>query len=368
MDGDARIIRVELGSRSYSIVIKRGLMDEIGERMVGCGFSGRVGVVTNPVVGGLYLERLKNSLEGRGLKPVVIEIPDGEEYKSLEQASRIYDSLIEHRMDRNSPVVALGGGVVGDITGFVAATFLRGVPYVQVPTTLLAQVDSSVGGKTAVNHPRGKNLIGAFYQPAAVFIDPDTLRTLDVRELRAGLAEVVKYGVIWDREFFEFMEKNTDALVEGRDEIIHAIERSCAIKARVVSEDECEKGLRSILNFGHTFGHAIEAIAGFGSIKHGEAISMGMVMASLFSMRLGLCGQDVVKRIKTLLESIGLPVIPPPFQSHAFLETMKLDKKVLNDRLRFVLVEEPGRVTLKEVDEQDVEQFLTEFNSIIHTL
>jgi 3-dehydroquinate synthase len=321
-------IKVELEEqqkRSYPIYIERGCLDEIGPGLRRLGLKGKCVLVTNPLVESLYGKRVSKSLKGSG-----------------------FDIFI----------VALGGGVIGDITGFVAATYLRGVPYVQVPTTLLAQVDSSVGGKTAVNHPRGKNLIGAFYQPKAVFIDPDVLKTLDVRELRAGLAEVVKYGIIRDEDFFRFLEDNPKDLLDLKDPLVRAIERSCEIKAQVVAEDETEKGLRSILNFGHTFGHAIEAVTGYRRLKHGEAISMGMVMAASFSLKLGLCDSTVVSRITNILETLGLPVEVPDLAPDAIIEAMLVDKKVLSGRMRFVLVRDIGNVVLNEVPDKEVTAFL----------
>ncbi|MFQ5442820.1 MAG: 3-dehydroquinate synthase [Thermodesulfobacteriota bacterium] len=352
-------IKVELGARSYPLQIERGIVDGVGARLKEMGFAGRAAVVTNPLVGGLYNDRVITGLKEAGFDALTITLPDGEEYKNLSEASRIYDALIEHKMERNSPLVALGGGVIGDITGFAAATFLRGVPYVQVPTTLLAQVDSSVGGKTAVNHARGKNLIGAFYQPAAVFIDPDVLKTLDEREVRSGLGEVVKYGVIRDGEFFSFLEANSESLLQLKDELITAIKRSCEIKARVVSVDEREEtGLRAVLNFGHTFGHAIETLTGYGTFKHGEAVAMGMVMAARLSARLGLCGPDVEGRLKGLLDSMGLPTAPPSIPASSVIESMRHDKKVSGGRLRFVLAEAIGTVLLMDVSEGDIEDFL----------
>ncbi len=352
-----REIKVELGDRSYPIIIKRGLLSEIGERTNGLGFTGKIAVVTNPLVGGLYAETVMKALKGKGLNPILITVPDGEEYKTLKEASLIFDSLVEHKMERSSPIIALGGGVIGDMSGFVAATFLRGVPYIQVPTTLLAQVDSSVGGKTAVNHPKGKNLIGAFYQPKAVFIDPDFLKTLDEREKRAGLAEAVKYGVILDKDFFKFLEDNPGELLKAGDIITGAIEKSCEIKARVVSADEKESGLRSILNFGHTFAHAIEALTGYGTFKHGEAVSIGMVMAAKLSVGLGLATPDTEKRVRELLLSIGLPINAPNLSAESFIESMRLDKKVAGERIRFVLVTEIGKVTVKEVNEKELRRF-----------
>jgi len=354
-----RELTVELGERSYRIKIDDGLLDRIGPEMAALGFAGPVAVVTNTTVGGLYGERVTASLRDAGMRPVVITLQDGEEFKTLGVASTIYDRLIEERFERSSPVVALGGGVIGDTAGFVAATYLRGVPYVQVPTTLLAQVDSSVGGKTAVNHPGGKNLIGAFYQPRAVYIDPGALATLDEREFRAGLAEVVKYGVIWDREFFSFLESNSGALLAPGPEITDAIERSCAIKAEVVSADETEQGLRSILNFGHTFGHAIEALTGYGTYRHGEAVAMGMAMAARFSVTLGLCGPEEARRIVALLESLGLPTTPPEIPAGPFIESMKMDKKVAAEKIRFVLLDGAvGSVVVKEASAEELVRFL----------
>jgi 3-dehydroquinate synthase len=354
-------IKVELEEqqkRSYPIYIERGCLDEIGPGLRRLGLKGKCVLVTNPLVESLYGKRVSKSLKGSGFDILTVEMRDGEEYKTLEEASKLYNRLIEARMERTTPIVALGGGVIGDITGFVAATYLRGVPYVQVPTTLLAQVDSSVGGKTAVNHPRGKNLIGAFYQPKAVFIDPDVLKTLDVRELRAGLAEVVKYGIIRDEDFFRFLEDNPKDLLDLKDPLVRAIERSCEIKAQVVAEDETEKGLRSILNFGHTFGHAIEAVTGYRRLKHGEAISMGMVMAASFSLKLGLCDSTVVSRITNILETLGLPVEVPDLAPDAIIEAMLVDKKVLSGRMRFVLVRDIGNVVLNEVPDKEVTAFL----------
>ncbi len=353
-----RKVVVALGDRSYEITIKRGVLDEVGPLVKGLGLKGRAAVISNPLVFGLYGERTLKGLNEAGFDAVAITVPDGEEYKNQTELSAIYDSLIAHKMERSSPIVALGGGVIGDMAGFAAATFLRGVPYIQVPTTLLSQVDSSVGGKTGVNHPRGKNLIGSFYQPKAVFIDPDVLKTLDGREVRAGLAEVVKYGVIRDKGFFEFLEKNSGKLTGLGPEIEEAIERSCAIKADVVGRDETETGLRSILNFGHTFGHAIEALSGYGSFRHGEAVAIGMVMASDLSAALGLCAPSTGARVKGLLGSLGLPIGPPRITVDKWMESMKLDKKVKDGKIRFILAEDIGRVALREVKEDELRAFL----------
>lgn len=356
-------MRVELDkeekpSRSYPIFIERGLISKVGELMKEASLSGRCAVITNPTVGDLYLAPVIESLKKAGLDAVTIEIPDGEEYKNLTQVSLIYDRLLEARLERDSAIVALGGGVIGDISGFVAATILRGVPFVQVPTTLLAFVDSSIGGKTGVNHRLGKNLIGAFYQPRAVIIDPDALSTLDKRELCAGLAEVVKYGVIRDAGFFKFIEDEAGALTKQGESLIEAIKRSCVAKAEVVMKDERESSLRSILNFGHTFAHAIEALTGYKEFRHGEAVSIGMVMAARLSHVLGLTSPDIAVRLEKLLKRLSLPVKPPGFSPYEYVEAMKLDKKVKAGKIRFVLVEDLGRVVMREVPEKKLIEFI----------
>ena len=331
---------VELGSRSYPIVIGRDLL--------GGGFdlSAHVSgpdclVVSNETVAPLYLKALIACLDATQVS--TIELPDGESHKTLATASSVIDRLVDGRAGRDTTVIALGGGVVGDIAGFAAASYMRGVQFVQVPTTLLAQVDSSVGGKTGVNHPGGKNLIGAFHQPKLVLIDTDTLRTLPDRELRAGLAEVVKYGAIVDAGFFEWLEAHTDALLaRDSDTLETAIRRSCELKAEVVAEDERETGRRAILNFGHTFGHAIERCQGYGEWLHGEAVAAGMVMAA----RLSDVDVDVVDRLKALLTALGLPVAPPAIGSDAMLEAMGLDKKVVGRKIRFVLLDALGDAKL----------------------
>ncbi|OGP22357.1 MAG: 3-dehydroquinate synthase [Deltaproteobacteria bacterium GWA2_55_10] len=353
-------IRVDLAERSYDIHIERGLLREIGPRMKALGLKGPAAVITNPTVDALYGKSVTDSLSASGFTPFVINVPDGEEYKSLSEASKVFDILIENRFERKSPIVALGGGVIGDLSGFIAATYLRGVPYIQAPTTLLSQVDSSVGGKTAVNHPKGKNLIGAFYQPRAVFIDPDVLKTLDEREIKAGLAEVIKYGIIRDLEFFSFLEENAKKLLGPGDEIIRCIERSCEIKAEIVGKDEKEENLRAILNFGHTFGHAIEALSGYGSYRHGEAVAIGMAMAAALSARLGLC-TECGTRITALLSSFGMPFSPPEIKPKDFIDAMRLDKKVSGAAIRFVLVERMGEVIVREVGEEVLLELLASY-------
>jgi 3-dehydroquinate synthase len=333
---DTRSITVELGERSYPIVIGSGLL--------GGGFdlAAHVGgpdclVVTNETVEPLYLEALVADLQGKQVS--AISLPDGEAYKTLETVEDILDTLVEHGANRDTTLVALGGGVVGDITGFAAACYMRGVDFVQVPTTLLAQVDSSVGGKTGVNHASGKNLIGAFHQPRAVLIDTDTLKTLPDREFRAGLAEVIKYGAIVDADFFAWLEGNIDALLAREAAALAvAIRRSCELKAEIVAEDERESGRRAILNFGHTFGHAIERCQGYGEWLHGEAVAAGMLMAA----RLGGGDRAAADRLEGLLGRAGLPIQPPGVAPADMLAAMGMDKKVQGKRLRFVLLREFG--------------------------
>lgn len=325
-------LTVDLGDRSYPIVIGSDLLDggyDLSEYVRGPDCM----VVSNETVAPLYFEKLLPNLAGRAVASV--NLPDGEAYKTVATMHTIIDRLVETGANRDTTVIALGGGVVGDIAGFAAACYLRGVNFIQVPTTLLAQVDSSVGGKTGVNHEKGKNLIGAFHQPQLVLIDTATLQTLPDRELRAGLAEVIKHGAISDAGFFAWLEANMAALL-GRDPeaLAHAIRRSCEIKAEVVAEDEREAGRRAILNFGHTFGHAIEHCQGYGEWLHGEAVAAGMVMAAKLS---GLPGADV-ERLAALIGSAGLPVEPPPIEADDWVRAMGLDKKVQGKKLRFVLL------------------------------
>ena len=331
-----RTLTVELGDRSYPIFIGRGLLGgsfDLARYVTGNDCL----IVTNKTVAPLYLQQLRADLDGCSIG--VLELPDGEEFKTLETATSILDALVQARAGRDTTVIALGGGVVGDITGFAAACYMRGVAFIQVPTTLLAQVDSSVGGKTGVNHPKGKNLIGAFHQPKIVLIDTDTLSTLPDRELRAGLAEVIKHGAIADRAFFEWLELNMDALLaKDPDALAHAVQRSCEIKAEVVAADERESGRRAILNFGHTFGHAIEHCQGYGDWLHGEAVAAGMVMAGELS---GLDGDDKL-RLQRLVASAGLPTAPPSAGSKVLRDAMGLDKKVQHKQMRFVLLKALG--------------------------
>jgi 3-dehydroquinate synthase len=336
-----KTLTVDLGERSYPIHIGQDLLDD--PTLLSPHIHGRqVMVVSNETVAPLYLDRLQTLLADFDVTTVIL--PDGEQYKNLDTLNTIYTALLEHRMNRGCTLVALGGGVVGDITGFAAASYQRGVAFVQVPTTLLAQVDSSVGGKTGVNHALGKNMIGAFHQPGCVLIDTNTLDTLDDRQLAAGLAEVIKYGLIHDAGFFAWLEQNMAAL-RSRDKqaLAYAIERSCAIKAEIVAADERESGKRALLNLGHTFGHAIETGTGYGNWLHGEAVAAGMVMAADLSARHGWLTQADVERSTRLIAQAGLPTTPPAEMStQQFLDLMAVDKKALDSGLRLVLLKSIG--------------------------
>lgn len=345
-------LSVPLGDRTYPIHIGSGLLSNLGQILRSINFPSQVAVVTNPTVASLYADAVKQQLAASGFSSCLLVVPDGEAYKNLEVLNTIYDGLIEQRFDRGCGLLALGGGVVGDMAGFAAATFVRGIPYVQLPTTLLSQVDSSVGGKTAVNHARGKNLIGAFYQPQLVIIDTDTLNTLDLREVQGGLAEVVKYGMIRDADFFAWLEQNVSSLLNREPEALaHAIRTACQIKADIVEIDEREGSVRAYLNFGHTFGHAIENLAGYGRIKHGEAVAVGMVVAARISHNQGLCSAEDVLRLTNLLRAFGLPVSAPDFPLDDYVAAMWRDKKVQGGALTLVLNEGIGRVVLKKTDQ-----------------
>ena len=340
-------IRVELGQDSYDIHIGYGLWREMSSFIMGRGYSRKTMIVTDEHVGTLYGNEVCQVLKRVGLKPQLITIPAGEKSKSLDTASEIYTELIDEGLDRKSPIFALGGGVVGDLVGFVAATYLRGVPLIQMPTSLLAQVDSSVGGKVAVNHPMGKNLIGAFYQPEAVFMDMEFLSSLPTREISTGLGEVVKYGVIYDADFFDFLEEKGDAVRRLEPSAtLHMIKRSCEIKAAVVSKDEKETGLRRILNFGHTVAHAIEQITGYSRYNHGEAVAIGMVAASLISADLGFISEEQVERLKKLLTALNLPQKAEGADLDDVCEAIFRDKKTINGKVNWVLMEDIGKVTV----------------------
>lgn len=340
-----KTLDVDLGARSYPVYIGPGLLAR-AELFVPHIAGQKVAVVTNETVAPLYLNILGETLSR--YEQVDIVIPDGEEHKTLTEWGKIFDRLLEARCDRGTTIVALGGGVVGDMAGFAAACYQRGVPLIQVPTTLLAQVDSSVGGKTGVNHPLGKNMIGAFHQPRAVIVDTDTLRTLPDRELRAGVAEVIKYGLIRDAEFFGWLEQNlTRVLGREPEALAHAIARSCANKAQVVALDERESGLRALLNLGHTFGHAIETGLGYGTWLHGEAVAAGMIVAADLSHRIGWLSRNEVIRIEAMVKAAGLPIrIPSPLDGARLRELMAIDKKVEGGKLRLVLLKRIGEATV----------------------
>lgn len=341
-----RELAVDLGERSYPIFIGSGVLTA-HELLLPHLEQPRAVLVTNETVAPLYLERVTTMLERHAVRVDSVVLPDGEQYKNWQTLEKVYDTLVDTRAERATPLIALGGGVVGDMTGFAAATWQRGAPFVQMPTTLLAQVDSSVGGKTAINHPRGKNMIGAFHQPRAVLIDTDTLATLPLRELRAGLAEVIKYGLIRDASFFDWLEGHMEALLALEPgPVAFAIERSCRNKAEVVVADETERGERALLNLGHTFGHAIETGTGYVGWLHGEAVAVGMLMAAEVSLRLGWLDENELARIEGLLIRAGLPVQGPGLPVDEMLHWMAGDKKVSGGRLRLVLLQGIGRAVV----------------------
>ncbi len=352
-------LRVELGERAYPIQIGEGLLAR-AELILPHLDLPKVAVVTNTTVAPLYLQQLVAALRSAGVEATSVVLEDGERYKEWATLNSIYDALLAHRCDRKTTLIALGGGVVGDLAGFAAATYMRGIPFIQVPTTLLAQVDSSVGGKTGINHPLGKNMIGAFYQPRLVLADTTVLKTLPARELSAGLAEVIKHGVIRDQAFFAWLEQNVEKLLACEaPALAHAVQRCCEIKAAVVGADERETGERAQLNFGHTFGHAIESGVGFGNWLHGEAVAAGMVMATDLSRRMGLLAQAEQDRIVALLRRARLPVAPPNIAPERLLELMGLDKKSEGGRIRFILLDGIGAASMSaDVPEAALQQAL----------
>lgn len=345
-------VEVDLGDRSYPIYIGEQLFAQVD--IAGLIKGRQVMIVTNETIAPLYLAALRDQLPALQVDEVIL--PDGESFKTLDTLNLIFDALLEMRHNRTTTLIALGGGVIGDMTGFAAASYQRGVDFIQIPTTLLSQVDSSVGGKTGVNHPRGKNMIGAFYQPKAVLADTDVLKTLPKRELAAGLAEVIKYGLIYDVEFLAWLEQNIDGLNACDPELLaYAIKRSCEIKAEVVAQDERESGIRAILNLGHTFGHAIETEQGYGNWLHGEAVGAGMWMAADLSHRLGWISAGDLARTETLLRRANLPVRAPENMSpERFIELMSLDKKVLDGRIRLVLLKQLGEAVVTDSADPDL--------------
>lgn len=336
-------LTVELADRSYPIHIGRNLLADASLLLPHLKRK-HVAVVTNTTVAPLYLDKLTKTLEAAGVKVIPIILPDGEAYKNSETLNKIYDVLLQNRCERSTTLIALGGGVIGDLTGYAAATYLRGVPFIQIPTTLLSQVDSSVGGKTGINHPLGKNMIGAFYQPQVVLADIDTLKTLPPREFSAGMAEVIKYGLIRDAAFFDWLEKNIDALMAQEEAALsEAIYRSCQNKAEVVARDEHESGERALLNLGHTFGHAIENAMGYGVWLHGEAVAAGTMLAADLSHRMGWMTEAEVTRIHAILSRAQLPLDAPKLGVEKYLELMQMDKKVADGKIRLVLQQGIGK-------------------------
>lgn len=355
-------VRIDLGDRSYPINIGAGLLGDPATYQNLPAASTAL-IVSNVTVAPLYAESLRTALQAHYKRVLLVTLPDGEVHKDWPTLQLIFDALLENGCDRKTVLFALGGGVVGDMTGFAAACYMRGVPFVQVPTTLLAQVDSSVGGKTAINHPLGKNMVGAFYQPERVICDLDVLQTLPMRELSAGLAEIIKYGPIADMAFLDWIEDNIDALL-ARDPaaLAHAIRRSCEIKAQVVGQDERENGVRAILNFGHTFGHAIESGLGYGQWLHGEGVGCGMVMAARLSQRLGLVDDAFVERLRTLILRAGLPVSGPHLSTDdsagRYLELMRVDKKAEAGEIKFVVIAAPGSAMVRSAPDALVREVI----------
>jgi 3-dehydroquinate synthase len=338
-------LSVSLGDRSYPIYVGDGILVRAGEFLAQAGLNGKVAIISNPTVAQLYLDPIHEALTHAGFEVTPVLVPDGEEHKDLKSLASIYDRLIADRFDRKSCIMALGGGVVGDLAGFAAASYLRGIPYVQVPTTLLAQVDSSVGGKTGVNHQDGKNLIGAFYQPRVVLIDVNVLRSLSRRELVAGLAEIIKYGIIEDPALFTLLEEKMDKVIGlDRELLVEIIATSCAIKARVVEKDEREDDYRTVLNFGHTIGHALEAVTEYRNYLHGEAVGIGMVQAAAISVQRGFCDQRSHERIRKLIRKAGLPLeLPPQISRQNLIQSMEVDKKSAGGKIKFVMCAGIGR-------------------------
>ncbi|HEX2055564.1 MAG TPA: 3-dehydroquinate synthase [Nitrospiraceae bacterium] len=347
-------VPVQLGERSYRILIGRGLLSRAGTVLQDIGCNGKVGVITDRNLARYHLRPLLRSLRHAGFDSVSVILPPGERTKSLRTIGAILDRLVREKFERRSTLLALGGGVIGDLTGFAAAIYLRGIPFVQVPTTLVAQVDSSVGGKTGIDHRLGKNLIGAFHQPRCVLVDTGTLHTLPAREWIAGLAEVIKYGVIADDAFFDFLDRDIDRILRHEEEAVsRIITRSCEIKAQVVAEDERESDRRRILNFGHTIGHALEAIGGYRGLVHGEAVGIGMVQEADIARHLGSCGKEVVERIRGLVRAAGLPYDMPHVPFPRLWDAMLSDKKVQHGTVYCVLPRRIGEVAIVPLRRQD---------------
>lgn len=356
-------VRVELGQRSYTIYISDGLLNEIGDFLVPFNLSSKNILITNPTVYGLYGHKVLNSIQSKGIHCKCLLIPDGEGYKDYFWVYHIVSEMLKEGLDRKSCLFALGGGVIGDITGFCASIFMRGIPFIQIPTTLLAQVDSSVGGKTGVNHPIGKNMIGSFHQPLGVFIDTTSLNTLPNREFIAGMSEVIKYGIIWDSDFFQYLDEYKDEILNmSPSRLSHIIRRSCEIKAEVVSRDEKEKNIRAILNYGHTIGHALETETNYNVLKHGEAVAIGMCLEAKVSQLLGMIDNTTTKRITSLIYDYGLPTyIPVSIDVESLIRHMNKDKKSVAGNITMITPIKIGEVTItKDIDSQYIKTVLNQ--------
>lgn len=352
-------VTVDLGQRSYDILIEEHLLDKAGSCIAGLRPPGATAIVTNTTVAPLYAARLATALTHAGFTAAIIELPDGEQFKTHDQLQRLYSGILAAGLDRQSLLIALGGGVIGDMAGFAAATYMRGIPFIQIPTTLLAQVDSSVGGKTGVNLPEGKNLVGAFHQPLMVVIDPQVLKTLPVRQLQSGAAEVVKSAVIHEAKFFCYLEQNTAGIAAGDMQVLKkVITTCCGIKASITSRDETEQGIRAFLNFGHTIGHAIETLTEYTSYTHGEAVAIGMAASAHLSCSLGYCKKCDVERLNSLLQNIGLPTALPCFSASAYIEAILKDKKKTADALKMVFMKEIGTVFIRTTAAQELRELL----------
>ena len=356
----ANCVPVALGDRSYDILIQPGILNQLGQILQDVGCSGRVAVVTNPVVNKLYGRGVCRALKQAGFSPFLIMVPDGEQAKTVQWLSKILDALVRQRVERRDFILALGGGVTGDVAGFAASTYLRGIPFVQVPTTLVAQIDSSVGGKTGVNHPQGKNLIGAFYQPKMVVVDPCVLKTLPPRQWIAGLAEVIKYGMIADKRFFEYLAQHVEELRNRSDDVMpHVLRRCCEIKAEVVAGDERESGRRRILNYGHTVGHALESWGHYRKWIHGEAVGLGMVQEASMAQYLGICSKDVVECQDDLIKRVGLPITMPKMKFPDLWRAMQHDKKVVKGDIHCVLPRRIGDVCVVPLVREPIREWFS---------
>ncbi len=354
-------IRVELEDRSYDILIGNSILKDIGTKLKKFDFSPKLALISNELVFSLYGKIVSESITEAGFDLLTVIIPDGEQYKNIETLQHIYNELLKYKLDRKSALIALGGGVVGDITGFAASTYMRGISYIQIPTTLLAQVDSSVGGKTGIDHKLGKNMIGTFWQPVLVLIDTKTLSTLEKRQFLAGLAEVIKYGIIWDSELFKFIDENKEKILRlDNNSLNHIIKRSCEIKAEIVSKDERESGLRAILNYGHTIGHAIETVTKYTLYLHGEAISIGMCLEAELAQLLNIIDPVEFTKIKELINQCGLPYyLPEDIDRQEIISAMYLDKKAVAGKLKFILPEKIGKVRIeKNISEEILNKLL----------